>query len=117
VTTGAVLYVANAGTDTVSAYNVDSAGALTPISSGTFATGKGPSSVLQMGPQILFVANNGGSDDISAFMIGGRGCPVSRIWHRRSPLAGNPLSLAVAWTFLYSANPDATRPQHIGLQR
>jgi len=110
---GAVLYVANAGTDTVSAYNVDSAGALTPISSGTFATGKGPSSVLQMGPQILFVANNGGSDDISAFMIGGPGVlyPVSG---SPFPAGGNPLSLAVAWTFLYSANPDATSPSISG---
>ncbi|HWS68092.1 MAG TPA: beta-propeller fold lactonase family protein [Steroidobacteraceae bacterium] len=111
-TDGGVLYVANAGTDTVSAYGIDGTGALTPFSSGTFATGKGPSSILQLGPQILYVANNGGSDDISAFLIGpGALYPVSG---SPFPAGGNPLSLAVADTFLYSANPDATNPSISG---
>jgi 6-phosphogluconolactonase len=105
---GGLLYVANAGSDTVSAYAIDSTGALTP--SGTFATGKGPSSMLLLGPQILYVANHGGSNDISAFYSDLTPVPGSPF-----PAGGNPLSLAAAaGGFLYSANPDATNPSISG---
>ena len=60
---GTYLYVANAGSDTVSAYGVDtSSGALTSLSPATFATGKGPSSIA-VDPSLgyIYVANNGGS--------------------------------------------------------
>ena len=113
---GGVLYVANAGTDTVSAYGIDNTGALT--SQGTFTTGKGPSSILQLGPQILYVANNGGSDDISAFLINPNyqtGTDfLSPVSGSPFPAGGNPVSLAVVDTFLYSANPDATNPSISG---
>jgi YVTN family beta-propeller protein len=92
------LYVANTGSDTVSAVNA-STGALTPLSPATYATGKGPSSIAvdPSGP-FIFVANNGGSNDISAFLIDpatGTLTPVAG-----SPFAAgaNPLSLAFgAW--------------------
>jgi 6-phosphogluconolactonase (cycloisomerase 2 family) len=106
---GVVLYVANAGTDTVSAYSIDNTGALAPISQGT-ATGKGPSSILQLGPAFVYVANNGGSNDISAFNSG----DLTPVPGSPFPAGGNPLSLAVADTFLYSANPDATSPSISG---
>ena len=115
---GTYLYVANAGSDTVSAFAVDtSTGSLTPLSPARFATGKGPSSILQLGggPSILYVANNGGSDDISAFLIDPNGTgvlyPVSG---SPFPAGGNPLSLAAAGSFLYSANPDTTSPSISG---
>jgi 6-phosphogluconolactonase (cycloisomerase 2 family) len=77
-TSGAYLYVANDGSDNLSAYVVNaSTGALTPQSTATYNTGSGPSAVsieyLNSG-QFLFVANNGGSNNISVFAIGRNGC-------------------------------------------
>ena len=63
------LYVANAGSDNVSAYAIDAnTGALAAPS--TIATGKSPTSIV-VDPEngIVFVANHGGSNDISAFFI------------------------------------------------
>jgi 6-phosphogluconolactonase len=109
---GTYLYVANAGSDTVSAFAVDpSTGSLTPLSPATFATGKGPSSIA-VDPigRFIYVANNGGSNDVSVFS-------VDIIWGLLTPVAGSPfpagakpLSLALGATgkFLYTANPDAT---------
>ncbi len=62
------LYVANSGSDTVSAYQIDqSTGFLTPIAS--HATGSGPSAMAVGTPStpFLYIANTGGSNDISAF--------------------------------------------------
>ena len=113
---GTYLYVANAGSDTVSAFAVDtSSGSLTPLSPATFATGKGPSSIAFNYNGHIYVANNGGSNDVSAFSVD----PTTGIL---TPVAGspfsagaNPLSLAVrAGEFLYTANPDATNPSISG---
>ncbi len=95
------LYVANADSDNVTAYNIDaSTGALIGPPSNT-ATGKSPTSVVIN--QYIYVANHGGTD-ISAFDTNGtavRGSPF--------PAGGNPLSLALGagGNFLFSANPDA----------
>jgi 6-phosphogluconolactonase len=123
------LYVANAGSDNLSAYSVDpTTGALTPLTPATYATGKGPSSIAVDNPVVygaysagggpssisinafLYVANNGGSNDISAFKIDpvtGALTPVAG-----SPFAAgaNPLSLAFGrgGKFLYTANPGGT---------
>ncbi len=118
------LYVANAGSDSVSAYTIDaSTGALAPLSPGpsTIAAGKSPTSMVTFNGNV-FVANHGGSNDISVFSIDnnitGTGVltPVAG-----SPFlaGGNPLSLAVGGvgaggTFLYTANPDATHPSISG---
>ena len=121
---GTYLYVANAGSDTVSAFAVDSStGALTPLSPATFATGKGPSSIA-VDPALghIYVANNGGSNDVSAFSVDiGTGLLTPLAWSP-FPAGANPLSLALgpkaAGTdevqFLYSANPDATNPSISG---
>ena len=109
---GTYLYVANAGSDTVSAYAVDtSSGALTPLSPATFATGKGPSSIA-VDPSLgyIYVANNGGSNDVSAFSVAiGTGL-LTPLAGSPFPAGANPLSLALGATgkFLFTANPDAT---------
>jgi 6-phosphogluconolactonase (cycloisomerase 2 family) len=108
------LYVANAGSDTVSAYAIDAnTGALTPLSPATNATGKGPASIVvdPFGP-FVFVANNGGSNDISVFSISGfDGGALAQGLGSPFPAGGNPLSLAVGagGKFLYSANPGGTQ--------
>src|SRR4029077_5005315 len=105
------LYVANAGSNNVSAYSIDEGtGALAPLLPGpsTIATGKSPTSVVVVpGASVVYVANHGGSNDISAFSIDLTPVPGSPF-----PAGGNPLSLAVGGggKFLYSANPDATNP-------
>ncbi len=109
------LYVANAGSNNVSAYSIDQdTGALAPLSPGpsTIATGKSPTSVVVVpGASVVYVANHGGSNDISAFSIDLTPVPGSPF-----PASGNPLSLAVGGggKFLYTANPDATNPSISG---
>ena len=106
-----VLYVANAGSNNVSAYSIDgNTGALTGPS--TIATGKSPTSVVVVpGASVVYVANHGGSNDISAFYNDLTPVPGSPF-----PAGGNPLSLAVGGggKFLYTANPDATNPSISG---
>jgi len=111
------LYVANAGSDAVSAYTIDAnTGALTPMSPATIATGKGPASiVIDSNLGYAFVANKGGSNDISAFSIGGTGVLIP-VPGSPFPAGGNPLSLefGAGGKFLYTANPDATNPSISG---
>ncbi len=121
---GTYLYVANAGSDTVSAYAVDSSsGALTPLSPATFATGKGPSSIA-VDPSLgyIYVVNNGGSNDVSAFSVDiGTGL-LTPLAGSPFPAGANPLSLALGpkavgtdeVQFLYTANPDGTNPSISG---
>jgi 6-phosphogluconolactonase len=109
------LYVANAGSNNVSAYSIDEGtGALAPLSPGpsTIATGTSPTSVVVVpGASVVYVANHGGSNDISAFSI-----DLTRVPGSPFPAGGNPLSLAVGGggKFLYTANPDATNPSISG---
>jgi 6-phosphogluconolactonase (cycloisomerase 2 family) len=114
------LFVANAGSDNVSAYSIDpTTGALGAPS--TIATGKSPTSIV-LGAAV-FVANHGGSNDISAFNTDQTSMPDGSIHINLTPVpgspfpaGGNPLSLAVGagGKFLYSANPDATNPSISG---
>jgi len=107
------LYVANAGSDNLSAYSIGGNGALTPLSS--IATGKIPTSVVVVpaapSVSVVYVANHGGSNDISAFST-----DLTEVSGSPFPAGGNPLSLAVGGggKFLYSANPDATNPSISG---
>jgi 6-phosphogluconolactonase (cycloisomerase 2 family) len=106
------LYVANAGSDNVFGYNIDAnTGALSAPS--TIATGKNPTSIALARPYLTFVyvANHGGSNDITAFNVDLTPVPGSPF-----PVGGNPLSLAVGagGKFLYSAIPDATNPSISG---
>jgi len=110
---GSSLYVANAGSDNVYVYNIDvNTGTL--AKSSTFATGKNPTSIVLGGSNsdFFYVANHGGSNDISAFRYQDL-MPVSG---SPFPAGGNPLSLAfgAGGKFLYSANPDATNPSISG---
>jgi 6-phosphogluconolactonase len=105
---GSSLYIATAGSDSVSVYDIDTnSGTLTMRS--TFATGRSPTSIV-VGAAV-YVANHGGSNDISAFH--GDLTPVSG---SPFPAGGSPLSLAFGANgkFLYSANPDATNPSISG---
>jgi len=105
---GSSLYVANAGSDNVSAYTIDpNTGALTGTS--TSASGKNPTSIVNSYGYI-YVANHGGSNDISAFFT-----DLTPVSGSPFPAGGNPLSLAL-WggKFLYTANPDATNPSISG---
>ena len=109
------LYVANAGSDNLSAYRLDLipgtlnrfAAIPKPLSPASYATGAGPSSLVVdegYGP-FLCTANSGGSNDISAYLIDiytGNLTPIAG-----SPYpAANPGSLAfgAAGKFLYAAN-------------
>jgi 6-phosphogluconolactonase len=107
------LYVANAGSDNVSVYTIDgSTGALTALPGSPVAVGKGPTSiVLDPDGSAIYVANHGGSNDISEFGLGSPLTPISSV-----PAGGNPLSLALGagGKFIYSANPDATHPSISG---
>lgn len=91
------LYVANSGSDTVSAYQIDqSTGFLTPIAS--YATGTGPSAVAA-GPgapytPFLYIANTGGSNDISAFRIDGFSGGLNPVAGSPFPSNGNVSALA-----------------------
>ena len=115
---GTYLYVANAGSDTVSAFAVDtSTGSLTPLSPATFATGKGPSSIaVDLTGPFMYVANNGGSNDVSAFSVDPKSGILTPVAGSPFPAGANPLSLALGagGKFLYTANPDATNPSISG---
>jgi 6-phosphogluconolactonase len=115
---GAYLYVANNGSDNLSAYLVNaSTGALTPQSTATYTTGSGPSAVsvgnLSSG-QFVFVANNGGSNNISVFAIAAGTGALTPVAGSPFAAGGNPHSLALqpfspfdyVAEFLYTANFD-----------
>jgi 6-phosphogluconolactonase (cycloisomerase 2 family) len=111
---GTNFYVANAGSDNVSVYTIDTmTGALAPLSPGpsTIATGNNPTSIVGGPGSVIYVANHGGSNDISAFHTDLTPVPGSPF-----PAGGNPLSLAVGagGKFLYTANPDVTSPSISG---
>jgi 6-phosphogluconolactonase len=115
------LYVANVGSDTVSAYTIDAnTGALTPLVPATYLTGKGPASIAidyNGNAVFVFVANHGGSNDISAFSMGDPATGVlTPVAGSPFPAGGNPLSLALGagGKFLYSANPETTNPSISG---
>ncbi len=111
---GSTLYVANAGSDTVSAYTIDyNTGALTALPGSPVPVGKNPTSiVVDPSTGVVFVANHGGSNDISAFNF----FDLTPVPGSPFPAGGNPLSLefGAGGNFLYTANPDATNPSVSG---
>jgi 6-phosphogluconolactonase len=109
------LIVANAVSDNFLIYDIDATGALAhrSVPATPYATGKGPTSIAIRpgGGLFIYVANHGGSNDISAFNDGLNPVPGSPF-----PAGGNPISLAfgAGGMFLYTANPDATHPSISG---
>jgi 6-phosphogluconolactonase (cycloisomerase 2 family) len=109
------LLVANAGSDNFSIYDIDATGALShrSVPATPYPTGKGPTSIAIRpgGGLFIYVANHGGSNDISAFDASLSPVPGSPF-----PAGGNPLSLAfgAGGMFLYTANPDAMHPSISG---
>ncbi|MDK2743791.1 MAG: lactonase family protein [Nitrospira sp. BO4] len=111
------LYVVNGGSDNVTAFNIGAAGVLTPIppaagnSNPVSVGGSDPASVV-ISPigKFLFVANSG-SNDVSAFSIGGTGLltliPPSGT--SRNPIstggtASKGIAISPNGSFLYVAN-------------
>jgi Lactonase, 7-bladed beta-propeller len=94
---GSYLYVANSGSDNLSAYAVNGAtGVLSPLSTATYATGTGPSAVLASSDgDFVFVANSGGSDDISVFAIAAGTGALTRVVRSPFPAGGSPHGLAL----------------------
>jgi 6-phosphogluconolactonase len=99
-------YVANRGSDDVSAYTIASNGALTPIPGSPFPAGRGPLSVaVDPMAKFAYVANID-SNDISAYSIGSNGA--------LRPLPGSPFAArvkpaAVAITRLLPLSHDETK--------
>ena len=105
---GGALYIVNAGSDSVSAYYVDT---LTAAPGFPVAVGKGPTSIVFSPASVFYVANHGGSNDITALHGDLTPVPGSPF-----PAGGSPLDLALGaeGKFLYSANPDTTNPSISG---
>jgi len=110
------LYVANAGSNDLSAYQIDRAtGIPTPLSPVAYATGAGPSvvaiyypggNIVQSRGGFLYVANSGGSRDISAFSIDGMSGGLMSVVGSPFPSGGNVRSLVFRadGKFLYAAD-------------
>src|SRR6516225_5473390 len=72
-----------AGTDNISAYNIGSDGALTPIAGSPFPAGSKPDSVVvDSKARFLYVANGGGSPSRRSALVPTRRSPRSQV--RRS---------------------------------
>ncbi len=105
---GSFLYVSNRGRNTVSAYTIGSAGALSPIVGSPFQAGTAPSAVtVSPNGSFLYVSNQG-SNDVSAYTIGSAGA--------LSPIVGSPFQAGMAPSgvtvspngdFLYVSNQGA----------
>jgi 6-phosphogluconolactonase (cycloisomerase 2 family) len=90
------LYVANSGSDTVSAYHIDQSTGVptpTPFSPASYATGTGPSA-MAVGPGTKLYIANSGSNDISAFEIDGFSGSLRSVVGSPFPSNGNVSSLA-----------------------
>jgi 6-phosphogluconolactonase (cycloisomerase 2 family) len=115
------LFVANAGSDTVSAYQIDqSTGVLRPASPASHATGTGPSA-MAVGPGVphiplLYIANSG-SNDISAFEIDGSAGSLRSVVGSPFPSKGNVSSLAFGAgdAFVYPPGTSNGTPNYKGL--
>jgi 6-phosphogluconolactonase len=109
------LCVANSGSGNVSVYTIDySTGVLTALTWAPVSVRKNPTSTAFYNGNV-FVANHGGSNDISAFHNLGLPVDGAAVPGSPFPAGGNPLSLAIGGggtgtRFLYSANPDVTKP-------
>jgi 6-phosphogluconolactonase (cycloisomerase 2 family) len=118
-TNNGFLYVANTGSDNLSAYQIDqSTGVPSPLSPASYTTGAGPRAIailpasppLIYAPPLLYVANTGGSHDISAFTINAATGDLT-------PIAGSPfvsgssvtsLAFGAEGAFLYAADANGS---------
>lgn len=66
---GRFLYVANKGSNNVSAYSVDGSGGLTAVSGSPFTAGTGPSALAFDPVNNFLLVSNSGSTDLSVFAI------------------------------------------------
>jgi len=109
------LYVANSGSDTVSAYQIDQSTGVPPFSPASYATGTGPSA-MAVGPGFLYIANSG-SNDISAFQIDGFSGSLRSVVGSPFPSNGNVSSLAFGAgdAFLYPPGSSNGSPGYKGL--
>jgi YVTN family beta-propeller protein len=105
------LYVANAGSNNLSAYQIDRlTGVPTPLSPATYATGSGPSAIVMLptSPQVVYTANAGGSNDISAFLMEAGTGALTPVVGSPFPSGHSVSSLAFGATdkFLYAADAN-----------
>ncbi|MBY0248668.1 MAG: lactonase family protein [Nitrospiraceae bacterium] len=113
---GAFLYVSNQGSNNVSAFTINgTTGALTPVAgppaSPYATTGTSPSAVtVSPNGQFLYVSNQG-SDNVSAFTIGGGGAltliPSTGLNPNPAPVGGttpNSLTVSPNGQFLFASN-------------
>ena len=121
------LYVANAGSDDLSAYWVDPrTGVPTRSSPASYATGPGPS-VIAIDPSgpLLYTANTGGSGSISAFVIDTRSGDLTPTAGSPFPSGSSVSSLAfgtsnfqntgfLGGNFLYAANASGSAAAILG---
>jgi 6-phosphogluconolactonase (cycloisomerase 2 family) len=102
------LYIANVGSNDLSAYRVDkTTGVPTPLLPASYASGFGPSAIaIHPDGPFLYSANAGGSNDISAFQMDNNSGGLT-------PLAGSPfasgssvssLAFGAGGNFLYAAD-------------
>ncbi len=102
------LYVANAGSNSLSAYRIDKrTGVPTPLLPPSYATGTGPSAIaIHPNGQFLYSANAGGSNNISGFQTdpysGGLTELSGSPYHSGSNVSS--LAFGAGGTFLYAAD-------------
>jgi 6-phosphogluconolactonase (cycloisomerase 2 family) len=100
-------YVANSGTDTVSAYSVDATtGALTQIAGSPFVAGSAPYSVAVNPAGTFAYVSNSGDATVSVYSIDGTTGALTPIAGSPFPTGGFPITVTVnpAGTFAYVAN-------------
>ncbi len=90
-------YVANNGSNSVSAFSIDAAGALTPVAGSPFATGQGGASSVTVTPagSFAYVANYG-SNSVSAFSIDASTGALTPVVGSPFVTGMNPRSVVVA---------------------
>ena len=108
---GTYLYVSNQSNDTVTAYTIDSAGALAPIAGGVYTAGTAPSGMAIVNESVgnfnfLYVANHG-SSNVSAFVV----CAAVSTFCPNAdgtlvPVSGSPFSAGLG-PISIAANPNA----------
>lgn len=111
---GQYLYVADYGSDEVSAYSIGNDGALADVAGSPFSAGTQPSSI-SAGPngRFLYVANYG-SHDVSAYTIGKAG--VLTLVHVATPFTAGDFTDAVvadpSGRYVYAVNSNCHDPNH-----
>jgi 6-phosphogluconolactonase len=99
------LYVANAGSNDVSAFVVDATtGSLTVIAGSPFHAGGAPSAMMASGDGSFLHVANGASNDISGFRIESDTGALTPVAGSPFAAGSHPSALALSGAFLYAAN-------------